>query len=115
MRQYRQSIGLALLLIGFLSVLSVAQVARPFRSVGDSASTAITASRPQLTRHALQEVAPRSAAPRPPYATALLPDVPANRRTALRAARVDLPSWPIEIWPVRRLLAPASADSSEPA
>jgi hypothetical protein len=96
-------------------LLSMAQVARPLRSVRFSPATALARQHRQLTRHALQEVGPRSAQPHAPEATGLLHVVPIATGYALPRTTVFVPLWPIENWPAHRRVSSASADTPDPA
>ncbi len=103
----------ALLVAACFCLLSMAQVARPFRSFGPKA--ALAAPLHHLTCHALQEVSPRNAQPRAPFAVGLLPVVAVIQHGLLPRMAAYVPLWPMENWPIHRRLAPASADNPEPA
>jgi len=106
----------ALLVAACFCLLSMAQVARPLCSIDPNPLSALSAPQQQLTRHALQEVSPRSARPQAPHVICVLPVAPVNHHCEPpRLTRSVAPLWPIENWLVHRQIAPASADNPEPA
>ncbi len=96
-------------------LLGIAQVVRPLRWAGAGFSTAFAVQHQQLTRHALQEVGPRSAQPRAPFASGLLPAVPVTQRYVLPRMTVFVPLWPMENWAAHRRVSHASTDTPDPA
>ena len=96
-------------------LLSMAQVERPLHVFGPNSSAALATPLYHLARHALQEVSPRGAQPRAPYAVGLLPVVAVIPHRLRPRMAAYVPFWPMENWPIHRQLAPASADNPEPA
>lgn len=103
----------ALFVAACFCFLSMAQVACPLRSVAPR--VALGAPQLHLTCHTLQEVSPRGAQPRAPYAVGMLPVVVVIQHGLLPRMAAYVPLWPMDSWPIHRRLAPASADNPEPA
>jgi DNA-binding transcriptional ArsR family regulator len=105
----------AMLVAVCVCLLGIAQVAGPLRRVNAGCSTAFAVAQQHLTRHAMQEVSPRTARPRAPVATGLRAVVSVTSRAALPRMTAFVPLWPIENWPTHRRVCPASADTPDPA
>jgi len=112
-----RSINAAVLLVAACFCLAgMARVARPLCSVGPGCASAFVAPQLRLTGHTIQEVSPRNAQPRAPYATGLRAVAPVSQRYLLpRMTTVFVPLWPVENWPAHRRISHNSADAADPA
>lgn len=114
-QQHRFIARVALPVAACFCLLSMVQVARSLRCTGLDSAPAFADSHQHLTRHVLQEVSPRNAQPRAPYAVGLLPVVAVIRQGLLPRMAAYVLLWPMKNWPIHRRLAPAGADNPEPA
>src|SRR5579875_1648530 len=104
--QTRFSGGAAVAVALCLCLLGTVQVARPLLCIRPHPA--------HLTRHAFQEVSPRTARPHAPDANGLLAALVIDPHGSPPRINWSEPKWPLLLWPAHRRVFPASSDGPVP-